>query len=270
MHRRSLPLGVTLATLCAVAPAGAQEVTIRFTPPVGQTTHYRSVNQTWMQIPGMAAADPTVPTTQVTMYMTRTITGMDGTARVVTTVVDSAKSETPGMPGMAGMMGGRDMMRGMSTTQKIDPMGRVLSTDVTPPPGLPPQFAQRLSQNAGRGNPAMPERAVKPGDTWMDSMTTATPAGRGQQAETKIRMTLRLERVEQRGSARIAVISLTGTVQGDSTGAAAMTGGTMTGEYEVDLDAGRIGRSTTDLNAVMQSPRGTMPIRIKSTMEALP
>lgn len=272
MHARTLLLAAA-STALAAAPARAQEITLRLTAPVGQVTHYRTVNQTWMQFPGMPVGDTTLPATQQTIYTTRTVTGLDGTARVVTTVVDSSKMEAPGMPAMAGMMGGgRDMLRGMSTTQKIDPLGRVLSTDITPPPGIPAQFAQNIARGSGRNSPVMPEGAIKPGDTWTDTMATAAPEGRGMPAETKIRIAMRFDRVERQGGARFAVISMNGTIQSDTAGAAGegLINGTMTGEVAVELEAGRIARSTSDLHAVAQSPRGTMPLRIKTVMEALP
>jgi hypothetical protein len=272
MNRTTFFSSAVLLASCWAARAPAQEVLLRYTPAVASVVRYRTVTQTWMA--GMSR-DTTVPATQLTVYTTRTVTGMDGAARVVTTVVDSTKNEMPGM-GPVGAFAARmarDMMRGMSITEKIDERGRILSREVTPPQGMQAQAAQGSARNTGRVGPALPERAVRPGDTWTDTMVSSTSAGRGQQIETTILLTLKLERVEQQAGTRVAIISMNGTVQVDSGGGAArrgMTSGTMTGEVAVALDTGRMTHTTSNLNAVVQTDRGSMPLRTKTDMEALP
>jgi hypothetical protein len=255
-------LSACLVVAGGIARAQAQPVLLRVTPPVGQATHYRSVTQSWMQIPGMPAGDSTQPTMTQTLFTTRTVTGMDGTARIITTVVDSSRQDMGGMGGMGG-----DMLRGMTTTQHVDPRGNVLSTDVTPPPGAPPMIAQAMRQGGGsaRGAAVMPERAIEPGATWTDSMTI--PVGAGQQ--TVFHVTYKLERLERLGGARVATVSWQGTVRSDS---AAMggAGGTMTGQLTLDLEAGRLTSSTTEMHITTQTPQGAMPIRSKSTMQVVP
>ncbi|MGA2384734.1 MAG: hypothetical protein ABSG61_15020 [Gemmatimonadales bacterium] len=268
-----MPAAAALCAALAVPRAHAQEITLRFAPPVGQVVHYRTITQSWLA--GMGGPDTTVPATQTAMYMTRTVTGMDGDARVVATVVDSSLTEMPGMPGMAAMIArvARDAMRGMTITQKIDARGRVLSSDVKLPQGAPAQSGQGTTRTPGRIGPVFPEGPVHPGDTWTDSMITSTSAGRGQQVESTVRLTLKLERVEQQGGSRVAIVSVNGTVQADSVGGAArqgLTAGTMTGEMAIEVETGRVTRSTSDLQATMQTQRGPMPTRSKTTMEALP
>lgn len=272
MNRYAVFSKAVLLSACWAARAPAQEVLLRFTPPVGSVVRYRTVTQTWT---AGVSRDTTVPTTQLTMYTTRTVTGMDGTARVVTTVVDSTKNEMPGMGAMGAFAArmARDMMRGMTITQKIDERGRILSSEVTPPQGMQAQAAQSSARNTGRVGPSLPERAVHPGDTWTDTMVSSSTAGRGQQVETTILLTLKLERVEAQAGTRVALISMNGTVQVDSAGGAArrgITSGTMTGEVTVALDTGRVTRTASDFNAVVQTERGTMPMRTKTVMEALP
>jgi len=243
----------------------AQAVLLRVTPPVGQATHYRSVTESWMQIPGMPAGDSTKPTMTQTLFTTRTVTGMDGTARIITSVVDSSRQDMGAMGGMGGM--GGDMLRGMTTTQHVDPRGNVLSTEVTPPPGAPPMMAQAMRQGGAvaRGAAVMPERAVQPGESWTDSMTI--PIGAGQQ--TVFRVTYKLERVERQGGARAAVVSWQGTVRSDSA-ATPGAAGTMTGQLALDLDAGRLISSSMEMRITAETPQGAMPIRSKTTMQTLP
>ena len=110
------------------------------------------------------------------------------------------------------------MMRGMAITQHLDPRGHVLSTEVTPPPGLPPFVANMMTRNSGSTNnrnaTVLPEGPVSPGYTWTDSMTTSASAGRGQPSQVKFVVTYKFERVEHQGGARIAIISMNGTEQG--------------------------------------------------------
>ena len=267
MNIRTSLLGAALLASGAIAQAHAQAVLLRVTPPVGQVTHYRTLSQTWMQIPGMTSSDTTQPTVTQTMFTTRTVTGMDGTAHVVTLVVDSSQRQ---MPGMGGMGPGGDMLRGMITTQHVDSRGRVLSSVVTPPPGAPPMVAQAMQRSGARGTPAMPERAVSPGETWTDTMSMPLGGGRGAQAATTFVMTYKLERVERRGGGRVAVVSMDGAVHTDSASAAGATVGTMTGEIAFDLDAGRVLRMLMDMSARVQTQQGVLPVRAKTTMELQP
>jgi hypothetical protein len=165
-------------------------------------------------------------------------------------------------------MGGMgDMLRGMTTTQHVDPRGHVLSGEVTPPPGAPPMMAQALRQSgaATRGAAVMPERPIQPGETWSDSMTV--PLGGGQQ--TVFQVTYKLERVERQAGARIAIVSWQGTVRSDSA-ATAGAAGTMSGQLTLDLDAGRLVGSSTEMRITAQTPQGAMPMHSKTTMQVLP
>jgi hypothetical protein len=270
MIGRASVLSVGLVVAAGIAQARAQAVLLRMTPPVGQITHYRSVTESWMQIPGMPAGDSTQPTMTQTMFTTRTVTGMEGAARIITTVVDSSRQEMPGMGGMGGMMGG-DMLRGMTTTQHVDERGNVLSFDVTPPPGAPPMLAEALRRSGGMGarsSAVMPERAVRPGETWIDSVTTSVGTG-PQRQQAVFHVTYTLERVEHQGGMSVAVVSLRGSVHADSAGAPGVAG-TMTGELAVDLDAGRLIRSITSMDMTAPTPQGSVPVRSKNTTQALP
>jgi hypothetical protein len=270
MIGRASLLGAWLVVAGGISHARAQAVLLRVTPPVGQVTHYRSVTETWMQIPGMPAGDSTQPTMKQTLFTTRTVTRMEGAARVLTTVVDSSHQEVPGMGDMGGRMGG-DMLRGMTTTQHVDERGNVLSVDVTPPPAAPPMVADAIRRSGGMGARSaavMPERAVQPGETWTDSLTTSVGAG-PQRQQAVFHVTYTLERVEHQGGSRVAVVSLRGSVRGDSAGTPGIAG-TMTGELAMDLNAGRLIRSTTSMDMTAPTPQGSMPMRSKNTTQVLP
>jgi len=262
MSMRSAVLGAGLLA-AAAASAHAQAVQLRFTPTVGQVTRYRTMNQMWMS--GDTSAAPVVST----LYSTRTVMAMDGANYVVKTVMDSTITAMPG--GGEGGRGGRpgmggDMMRGMTITQHVDPRGRVLSSEVAPPPGLPPMVANMMRRTTGSGGDnnrsqaVMPEGPISPGATWTDSMISSSGGGRGQQRQVVFIVTYRFERVDREGGHRVAVISMNGSPQVGVTG-------TVTGQMAVDLDAGRLAHMET--RTAIQSESGTT-MRMQMTMETLP
>ena len=236
--------------------ARGQAVQLRFSPPVGQVTHYRTVNQVWLS--GDTSGAPMVST----LYTTRTIAAKDGANFVVRTVMDSTVTALPGggTPGMGG-----DMTRGMTITQHMDPRGRVLSSAVTPPPGLPPMVANMMQRNSGssdsRSVAVMPEGAISPGYTWTDSMVTSAAGGRGRPAPVVFIVTYRFERVARQGGSRVAILSMNGSQRGGLKG-------TVSGSIALDLGAGRLARSVTSLT--MQGQGGGGPLRMRTTMEPLP
>jgi len=245
MHSRFAIIGAGLL-VAMTAQGHAQAVQLRYTPPVGQVTHYRMLSRSWSS-PDTTAA----PTAQVAMYQTQTVMGMDSGNYVVRTVTDSTVME-------GGRGSGRDMMRGMAVTVKMDPRGHVLSTQVTPPPGLPPIIGNMLTKNSGASsnprNRVWPEGAINPGDTWTDSMTMS--AGGGRQARPVVFLvTYKFERLEHQGGDRIVIISMNGAPQGGDTG-------TVTGEMAVDVDAGRMAHMVSDVT----QPQG----RSRMTMDMLP
>jgi hypothetical protein len=256
MKSRIAVLGAGLV-LAAAAQAHAQAVQLRFIPSVGQVAHYRTATQIW------ASGDTTAAPMLSTLYSTRAVTGMDGANYILKTVMDSTVTSMPSGGGRPGM--GGDMMRGMIVTQHLDPRGRVLSSEITPPPGLPPFVANMMTRNSGstnnRNTAVWPEGPVSPGYTWTDTMSQSASAGRGKQVQFTFIMTYKFERIEHQGGSRVAIISMNGTAQGGQTG-------TYTGEIAMDLDAGRMSHMAT--NMTMQTQEGGSPMRMKMTMEALP
>jgi hypothetical protein len=255
MRHAVLSAGLLVA---AAAHANAQAVQLRFTPPVGQVTHYRTVSRMW------PSGDTTTAPMLSTLYTTRTIVAMDGANYVVRTVMDSTVTVIPGagagQPGMGG-----DMMRGMTITQHMDPRGRVLSSEVTPPAGLPPMVANMMQRNSStndnRSMTVMPEGPISPGYTWTDSMVASASGGRGRPTPAVFTVTYRFERIARVGGARVAIISMNGTQRGGLTGA-------LTGDMALDLAAGRVAHSTSGMT--MQSQERGTTVRMRSTMEILP
>ncbi len=250
MNSRFAVLGIGLL-LAGAAQVHAQAIQLRFTPPVGQVTHYRMVNRTW------TSADTSgTPTVQASMYQTQTVLAMDGPNYVVKTTFDS----TVVAGGGAGRPGpGGDMMRGMAVTVHQDSRGNIISREVTPPPGLPPFIANMMTKNSGSTNGAntrvWPDAAISPGYTWTDSIPMSIPAGHGRPKQLMCRLTWKFERVDHEAGARVAIFSVAGN-----------EGCTVTGEMAFNVDASRLAHMTMD----MTSSSTDAPGRIKTNMETLP
>jgi hypothetical protein len=230
----------------AVAQAHAQAVQMRFTPRVGMVTHYRMASRMWSSADTSAA-----PTMQSTMYQTETVLPPDAGNSIVRTVWDSTV-----MGGSAA--GGRDMMRGMAVTVTMDPSGHVVSTQVTPPPGLPAFLGNMLTKNAGANDSprrrVWPEGSISPGYTWTDSMVITSGSGRSQKRVT-FHVTYKYERLEHQAGDRVVVVSMNGAPPSGETG-------TLTGEMSVDIDAGRLTHLVTDMVQAQS--------RVRSMMDMLP
>jgi hypothetical protein len=238
----------------AASQVQAQAVRLRFDPPVGQVTRYRTVTRAW------PSGDTTAAPMMTTLYSTRTIQSKSGTDLVVRTVMDSTAVAMPGGGGRTGM---GDMMRGMAIVQHMDLHGRVVSTEVTPPPGLPPQVAGMMQRSAGANEnrgAVMPDRPMSPGSTWTDSVVTAAGGGRGGPTQVVFIVTYRLERVARSGGSRLATISMRGS---RPDGAA----GSFSGEMVLDLDAGRLVHMVTAMTLHGQEGGGAM--RSQATMDLL-
>jgi len=270
-----LPLALALA----LAPAArAQDaVMLRLDPPVGQVSRYRMEIQSWIR-GRMLQADTSLPTFVQIIHVTQTVGSVEGDVRVITTVIDSSRMDAPGMGGMGqlGQMAG-DMLRGQTTTTRVDARGRVLSVEVEPNPNLPPMLAGRMggaTRGLGRrGEMSLPMRLVHVGESWTDSLNTELGGGRGAPGEAMARVTYRLERIEGRGASQLAVISVNGTI-GMATAVqseAIAVSGSTTGEFVVDVRARRLARMTTEVNAQVESPAGgQMPVRTRMMMTLLP
>jgi hypothetical protein len=112
----------------------------------------------------------------------------------------------------------------------------------------------------------LPARAVRPGDTWTDSMvvTGSTPG----EPSTNFLATYRLESFTPRGNMRIAVISMNGTMAINSErGPQVMSTG---GEIQFDVTAHRVASYTLTMTGTVTTPQGDIPTRMHLTQTLSP
>lgn len=287
---------------CGTVPAAAQEtITLRFAPPQGQVTRYLNDMQMWTQNPQnpmMQMMDTTMPMMVQRMWVTKTVTAVEGEVRTVQSVTDSVTMEMPavrammearGMGAMGGAMGGggqfANMMRGMTITQHIASSGKVIATE-TQAPNMPAQMQETVGKQqggVGRGGIIFPAGPVRVGDTWTDSQTVVQQqsgpgmgggrggrgAGGGEATNMMWLMTFRLDRIESRGGMRVAVMSMNGTITaaGDvQAGMGGLVSGTITGLLEAEVGSSRLLSSVVDANMNL-GPMGTARMHMTSTLQ---
>ena len=272
--RRPAVLASLLLAVSSVACA-QETVLLRLGGPVGQSNRYRSVMETFMRSPQMASmmsSDTTLPFMRMTMSMTRVLNARAGDTLIFVEVIDSAAMETPAAPQMSGMMGAvAGQLQGQTTTQRTDSRGRVYSSEVSG--GMSAMAGRGGGGRGGAGGGGnqrplylLPERAVRVGETWTDTMVT--PASSPSEGPSTFAATFRLERVEQHGASRVAVVSLNGTQtmagqQGPQTF-------NVTGEFQLDLTGHRLAGAAMTMSGIVQSRDGATPVRIVMTQSLTP
>jgi hypothetical protein len=228
-------LSAFLAVFASTAHA-QQTVLLRLAPPAGQVSRYRIEAETTVEAAGMGQFSATQ-----LMVMSQTVVSVDGDERKVDMVLDSVVLDGPAAQAMGEAA---EALDGLRTRLRMDTRGRVLESSLVAPEDNP--VIERMSAVLERAMPAavlLPEAPVEPGASWSDTNTVTFPAAMGSMVVTR-NLRYRLERVELQGEVRHAIISVNGTIvqtvtaaQGD--GVAMESTGTVQGEMDIDLDAGR-------------------------------
>jgi len=272
MVRRPV-ITAALLLISAVPLSAQQAVLLRLNPRQGQVNRYQTTVETYMQGGPMAAmgGDTTQPFQRMTMYQTRTCTNIIADTLVFSEVIDSANIEMPAMPQAAQFTGRMsEMLRGMTTTTKMDRRAHVFETHVAGGPaammggqgGAPGRGRGASGGNGGRNMVyILPAAPVRPGESWSDSMVIKADSG---QPSSTFRATFRLERVE----GRVAVISMNGSMDMPMQGA--MTTMNTTGELRLDLGQGRLGGMQMTLSGDVQTQMGEVPMRMVLATQVQP
>lgn len=238
----------------------------------GQSQHFLTVVEVWLTA---APADSLPPAFRLIQFTARTGSQEDG-GLVLTDVTDSSRVETPSSTG-AQLPPPADMLRNLRTLTRLDDRGRSVSTRIqyAPQPTAEGQFMLRAVQPLAVAGIrlsiiGLPEQPVRPGDSWTDSLRFdlaaegATPgalvtgggAGSG---------SYRLERIEARGTSRVAIVTAVGEVR--AAGATAPIAATA--RMELDVDTGLLVRSDAELAGPMTTRMGTMPVRVRLSQRAM-
>jgi hypothetical protein len=149
-------------------------------------------------------------------------------------------------------------MRGMTTVMRMNARGKLYGVQVQTAGSAPmggPGGRGMMNNSGSRPVFALPEQPVRVGQSWTDS-TTFEEGG----TVTNMLATYRLERIESRGSARVAVLSINGTSASRTPqGSMIMS---VTGEVSLDASNNRLAAVMMEMSGTMASPRGDVPVRM--------
>lgn len=283
-------LTVGLIALLA-APLTAQEaVQLRLGGRPGSSNRYVTTLEMFIRggpMAGMMNPDTNLPMTRITMFATRTLTAVNGDTLTFSELIDSARFESPAMPQMAQMAGPMALaaINGSTTITKMDPSGQIFDIQTTPGPGAGNMGMQGPGGGPGgpggrRGGPGgpmglmggnagsrpmfgFPARPVRIGESWSVSDTMNV-----EQVTTVTNGNYRLERVDNQGGARVAIVSLSGNM--DITTPGGPMNMTSTGELQMDLSNRRMQTMTMIMQGVMSNPQvGEMPMKMVMNMRVM-
>ncbi len=266
MRPRVLALSALL--FAAAATARAQEpVLLRLGGVIGRPIQSRMVVAMYLRGGPFAAmgADTTVPTMRQLMFATQTLDSVKGDTLSFTAVIDSARAESPAMPSLSAMMESALAAAPKRSTVRMDSRGRLLALDAPGVGGFGAAAGGPLGGSRGgfgSGGPgyALPEQPVRVGDTWS---TTTNLTGLPGDAATSGSMQYRLERIEPRGGAGTAVISMSGDVWMSFAGTQAEM--PTSGILRFDIAAGRVTAMSATVAYLASGPMGDMTGRIELT-----
>ena len=264
MRPRTIALSALF--LSAAGSAGAQEpVLLRLGGVIGQPIQSRMVMAMYLRGGPFDAtgADTTVPTMRRVMFVTQTLDSVKGDTLSFTAVIDSARAESPAMPSLSATMESAMATVPKRSTGRMDSRGRLLAFDA---PGLGGSGAAagvslgRPGAGFGPGGPgySFPEHPVRVGDTWT---ATTNLTGLPGDAATSGSIQYRLERIEPRGGAGTAVISMHGDVWMSAAGIQAEM--PSSGILRFDIAAGRVTAMSATTAYIASSPMGEMRGRIE-------
>jgi hypothetical protein len=272
-------LAAGLLALAAPA-AGAQEPVVLRVSVRPDTVHYRYDADIWMRSPLLPSGDTSLPTVRITMHSTRTAQPGDSGTVLIAVTIDSSRLDMPAVRAVAPQFAqAGDYLRGMRTITTADSLGRALRTRVTSAPNLPlgmPVLIRGIQSLALAGlrltTFAVPPDPVGPGDMWSDSLQFVIAADSGVAPEMvqgtgRSTASFRLDRLEDRGGSRIAVVSSTArsaAVVADprASGTLILVGDAL---FDFDVARGRVLRASVNLAGPLVTRRGDIPTRMRLT-----
>jgi hypothetical protein len=197
-----------------------------------------------LQSAAIPMIDPNQPMLTGRVYSTQVVTAVEGEVRTYRMVTDSMRMQSPAMPMLAQNIPDTD---GVSQTLRMDTRGRIVEIefeDETVPPEVKDAMSQVQGVFGGMGM-ELPENPIRQGESWVARQEIELPGGMGGTMSMALEMTYLLERIEQRGNARYAILRLSGpmTMSGDQGQQVELAAsGTMEGTIVLDVSTGRLAR----------------------------
>ncbi len=280
-------MAIRSSVLCALlagaaATAGAQEpagppILLRVGGGVGRPVRSRVLIAMYVRNDALSALgyDSAQPMVRFRMSMTQRVDRVGDTLAVATDL-DSLQAESPALPQLAPMIEAQLETVPRHSVVRMDSLGRILAVDpggVGGLPGAPALSGGPTPQGSGYVLPAEP---VRVGDAWTDSAVVEARAG---VVASRSRTEYRLERIEPRGRAGTAVVSLRGSVTTSTGGVEAdmpfagayrldiaerqMTGFSVAMAYALDMGTGPM-RGRMEITQALEGDTAMTPPPVES------
>jgi hypothetical protein len=270
MRLKTLIIAISALVLSS-GIAAAQTVLLRLSPSDGLVSEYLVTSSFWLVSDIIPQANSDAPFMHQEGRVIQTVNASDGNSITIRTVVESSNIRLSGALGVA-----PPDITGMAVSVTMDTRGQVLNSAVDPatvPPSLR-GFEEQVRQLVAGMSVNLPEEPIAVGSSWSSTLdeTVSGPVG-PMVAHNVGRYTLRS--IDQIGGRRVATIVLEGTLSQRTdreSGPPALMSvdltGTATGEFQIDLDLGRIVKLVNSSNLEGELFMGTsengMPILITS------
>jgi len=262
------------------AAAASEAVLLRLHRQPGEARRFQLVVDNYVHLgPGEPpSGDSARPMMRMTQFVTESVTAVSGDTFTVAQIADSSRVTMPGMPASVAAW---DSLRprGLLTTVRMDVRGRVVAVQMDRAVLAEGRMAMLRTllpgaDSSGASNcgamTRFPELPVRIGEAWADTMA-CPPALRG--CKGSVVTTMRLERVEDDGGRRVAVISTRAEMPSMTiTEPMEMSTGPMrfVGEDRLDLDAGWIVQRTMTMTGTAHTQIGDVSTRLETKQTPVP
>lgn len=252
----------TLATLLVLLAAGtsAQEVSLRYSFKKGETIHTKETMVQTVSSEAMPGGGQVVKSTR---YTSLTVNKVEGNGNVE--LVRSTDSSTMTLNDKPFTNPQASMAEKVAFRITMDRSGKVLEAAPVEAPTDPMGKQMTDAMAAGFKNaPGFPGKPVKVGESWNDEMVTNQPTQSGM-LTINMKMKTKLERLTKQDGIDVAIMQVTGTLNGElGAGMGTITGsvtGTRTFAYKAGYEMGSV--LDTDQTMDFQTPQGNMMMQTK-------
>jgi hypothetical protein len=241
-------------------------------------TRFRYDATAWVRMPFQRADDRPMQVARITLVARERVVGDSAGLLAWRQQFDSAALDLPvvnglGYNGAAMLRRAQLGMRGLTSLTVTDSAGRWIGRQISSGAEVPAELERVMATRGGFGPLGaaitFPRYAVTAGDSWTDSITLYAPGGvLAEDTRAAVRYTLlRVERIEGRRVAFIAIAAETGELDAEDGRSSA----SLSGELLWDVDDGVAIRLAASLRAVMVDRLGTVtPARVLMTALRLP
>lgn len=256
--QRILALLLTLAL-----GASAQEVALSYRYKQGETVRTKELTTNVVTSEAMGGTQ-VIKNTRYTKMVFGTVSA-DGTAEVVRST-DSSSMTRNDQPFVSQQASASEKIAFKLT---IDRTGKVIDAAPVEPPtdAMSKQLTDAMAQQF-KGNPGLPTKKVKVGESWNDEVTNNQPTPSGT-LTTTIKMTTTLDKLDKLNGTDVAVLKISGSLSGELGAGMGTITGTVSGVRHFAYKLGHELKSVLEMSQTMDiaTPQGNMVMETKLKQE---